>query len=284
MNGGLLRTRASLVCALVALSLVPSGPTQARDPQKRDVARIELPEPVPCEGCWVPEIETDWQIQFNFNGEINTSLEVEMFEVDMFDTPVEVVDEFHANGTKVVCYISAGSWEKWRPDKKDFPERVLGRNLAGWPGERWIDIRRLKVLKPIFEARIALCKEKGFDSVEFDNVNGYQNPTGFPLTGADQLRFNTWLANASHEAGLSVGLKNDGPQADKLVDYFDWSLVESCFQFNECGAYDVFIENGKAVMEIEYELDRSEFCDKANEHQFNAMKKRLSLNAWRRVC
>ena len=29
-----------------------------------------------------------------------------------------------------------------------------------------------------------MCKEKGFDGVEFDNMDGYQNDTGFELTAA----------------------------------------------------------------------------------------------------
>ena len=241
-----------------------------------------LAEPVPCDGCWVPALQTDWQIQFN--GDIDTSLDVEMYEVDMFDTSAATVAEFHAQGTAVVCYISAGSWEKWRPDASDFPRRVLGKQLDGWPGERWLDIRRLRILKPLLRHRIERCSAKGFDSVEFDNVNGWQNDTGFPITRGDQLRFNIWLANESHRHGLSVALKNDGPQAAKLVDYFDWALVEQCFQYRECGAYDVFVESGKAVMELEYRLERDAFCDRALVHGFNAMRKRLSLDAWRRPC
>ena len=245
-------------------------------------ARVALPDPVPCDGCWRPAIDTSWQIQFN--GEIDTALDVDMFEVDMFDTTKATVDEFHSNGTRVVCYISGGSWERWRPDKDDFPRSVLGKELDGWPGERWLDIRKLKVLKPLMGARLDLCKEKGFDSAEFDNVNGYQNRTGFPLTGPDQLRYNTWLANAAHERGLSVGLKNEGPQARVLVDYFDWAIVEQCFQYNECKPYDIFISRGKAVMELEYKLQRSEFCPDAERHNFNAMRKHRSLDAYRRPC
>ena len=103
--------------------------------------------------------------------------------------------DLHADGSAVVCYISAGSWERWRPDADRFPERVLGRS-NGWPGERWLDIRRRGVLRPIMEARLDMCARKGFDAVEFDNVDGYANRTGFPLTGADQLRYNVFLANA----------------------------------------------------------------------------------------
>lgn len=241
-----------------------------------------LPEPVPCDGCWVPGLETSWQIQFA--GRLDTSFDVEMYEVDMFDTSREVVSDLHADGRRVVCYISAGSWERWRPDEDDYPKAVLGKDLDGWPGERWLDIRRMRTLKPLLRDRIELCKAKGFDSVEFDNVNGYQNRTGFPLRGTHQMEFNAWLANTAHENGLSVALKNDGPQADELVDYFDWALVEQCFQYDECGDYDIFIDSGKPVMEIEYKLARAEFCDRAAAHGFNALRKHRNLDAWRRPC
>jgi hypothetical protein len=44
--------------------------------------------------------------------------------------------------------VNAGAWERFRRDK-DFPDSVLGRALDGWPGERWVDIRRMGVLAPI---------------------------------------------------------------------------------------------------------------------------------------
>ena len=276
-------TRALLLCLLVAgLALwVPSPGAGAKATADR-VSIGALPEPEPCEGCWQPALQTDWQIQFN--GRLDTSLDVDMYEVDMFDTSAATVQRFHDNSTAVVCYVSAGSWENWRPDADEFPRSVLGRTLDGWPGERWLDIRRLRVLRPLMQTRIDLCKDKGFDGIEFDNVNAYQNRTGFPIDPDDQLRYNVWLANASHRAGLSVALKNDGRQADTLVRYFDWALVEQCFQYSECDPYDVFVEAGKAVMEIEYRLDRSAFCDQAAQHGFNAMRKHRDLDAWRRPC
>ena len=274
-----------VVVSMLVFVLLPTHPGHTIGATSQNDERaisVSLPEPVPCEGCWQPPLETDWQIQFN--GAIDTSLDVDMFEVDMFDTTAATVSEFHAQGTMVVCYISGGSWENWRPDADEFPKSVLGKSLAGWPGERWLDIRRLRILRPLMNARLDRCQSKGFDSAEFDNVNGYQNPTGFDLTAQDQLRYNAWLANAAHRHGLSVGLKNDGPQASRLVDYFDWSLVESCFYYNECGPYDVFIDAGKAVMAIEYRLERSEFCDDAARHGFNAMRKHRDLDAYRRPC
>ena len=275
--------RIALACTVVFVLIpTPSAYPVGGPTRPREVTIAAAAEPLPCEGCWQPPLQTSWQIQFN--GEIDTSLDVDMFEVDMFDTTTATVEEFHTQGTKVVCYISGGSWENWRPDADDFPRSVRGKSLAGWPGERWLDIRKLRVLKPLMTARLDRCKSKGFDSVEFDNVNGYQNPTGFDLTGQDQLRYNKWLANAAHEHGLSVGLKNDGLQAHILVDYFDWVLVESCFYYKECRPYDVFIEAGKAVMAIEYKLERSQFCEDAARHGFNAMRKHRDLDAYRRPC
>lgn len=276
--------RLGVLLVLVLASIPSTGFSVAAEshPTRVTSTATALVEPVPCDGCWTPAPVTDWQIQFN--GEIDTSLDVDMFEVDMFDTSAAMVEEFHQQGTMVVCYISAGSWENWRPDADKFPKRVLGKSLSGWPGERWLDIRKLRVLKPLINARIDRCRAKGFDSVEFDNVNGYQNDTGFPLTGQDQLRFNIWLANAAHKHGLSVGLKNDGPQVRVLVDYFDWALVESCFYYDECQPYDAFVRAGKAVMAIEYRLERAQFCDRAARHGFNAIRKHRDLDAYRATC
>ena len=81
-------------------------------------------------------------------------------------------------------------------------------------------------------------RAKGFDAVEFDNVDGYANRTGFPLTGADQLRYNMLLANEAHRRGLGALLKNDLGQIRALLPYFDVALNEQCLQYDECGRLD----------------------------------------------
>lgn len=126
--------------------------------------------------------------------------------------------------------MSAGTWENWLArTRASFRRRSKGA-ANGWPGEQWLDIRNLAVLGPILEARMDLCKAKGFDGIEPDNVDGYANATGFALTYADQIRFNTFLANAAHARGLSVGLKNDLDQVNDLQPLFDWALNEECFR------------------------------------------------------
>jgi hypothetical protein len=263
--------RIMLGAALVAACVAVATPAPAH----------ALPDPAPCDGCWRPALRTSWQWQLQ--GKIDRSVHAHMFDVDMFDVPAATVQALHRSGRRVVCYVDAGTWENWRPDASKFPDRVKGKP-NGWPGERWLDIRALDVLRPILKARVAKCAAKGFDAIEFDNVDGYANNSGFPLDGADQLRFNVWLANQAHRHGLSVALKNDLGQVGKLLRYFDFALDEQCFQYHECYRLKPFVKAGKAVFEVEYKLDPPEFCPKANDLNFNSMKKRLSLKVWRHPC
>jgi hypothetical protein len=215
---------------------------------------------------------------------VDTSVGAAMFDIDLFDNPASVVAGLHAGGRHVVCYLDAGTLEPGRPDRSRFPAAVVGKELPDWPGEHWLDIRRLDVLGPILERRLDLCRQKGFDAVEPDNVDAYANNSGFPLTAADQLRFNRFLARAAHARGLSVGLKNDLDQVASLQPYFDWALNEQCFQYHECDRLRPFVRAGKAVFEAEYELALPDFCAQANAAGFMAMRKRPELDAWRQTC
>ena len=271
------------VCAVVLAIAAPAGAASdgARRSEARPVQSPRLPDPVPCPGCYAPALRTSWQWQLQ--GAIDTSIDVGMFDVDGFEVTGATVDDLHALGSDVVCYLSAGSWENFRPDSGDFPARVKGRS-NGWPGERWLDIRKIGVLGPIMKARLDMCAAKGFDAVEFDNVDGYQNRTGFPLTGADQLAYNVFLANQAHRRGLSAVLKNDLGQIRALLPYFDFALNEQCHQYDECRRLRPFVNAGKAVFGVEYKLDKPDFCPAANAENFNFLKKKLSLRVWRSPC
>ena len=232
---------------------------------------------------WHPALNTSWQWHLN-KLPVDQSIEVEMYDIDLFDTDSDVVAALHAQGRIVICYMNAGGWEDWRPDAESFPREVIGKNLDEWEGENWLDIRQIEQLAPIMEARLDLCEEKGFDGVEPDNVDGFQNDTGFPLSYNDQLAFNIWLATEAHERGLSIGLKNDMDQIPDLLEHFDWALNEQCFEYDECETLLPFIEAGKPVFNVEYELEPSEFCDQANALNFNSMKKNWNVDAWRAPC
>jgi hypothetical protein len=238
---------------------------------------------------WQPEVGTSWQWQLS-GSSIDTSHDVDMFDIDMFDNKASTVNTLHAQGRKVICYISAGSWEDWRPDANQFPTAVLGNNYEGWPGEKWLDIRRIDLLAPIMRARLEECKAKGFDGVEPDNMDAYNNDTGFALTYVDQLEYNIWLANEAHALGLSIGLKNDDEQVADLLPYFDWALTEDCFAGNWCDEMAPFVSAGKAVFAAEYTDEmsvtkfRNQVCPLAGTLGFSAILKDRDLDAWRRGC
>jgi hypothetical protein len=140
------------------------------------------------------------------------------------------------------------------------------------------------VLGPVVAARFDLCKAKGFDAVEADNVDGFANSSGFPLSAADQLAFNRAIAGLAHARGLSVALKNDVGQVNDLVGVFDFSVDEQCAEYQECSALSPFVRAGKAVFHVEYNLATSEFCPVTAPLGFSSMLKHVSLDAYRVPC
>jgi hypothetical protein len=156
--------------------------------------------------------------------------------------------------------------------------------IEGFEEERWLDIRKLRLLKPIMRARLQTCVDKGFDAADFDNVDAYQNDTGLRLRGRDQLRYNAWLANEAHRLGLAAGLKNDLGQVPQLVDYFDFQVNEQCYEYDECDRLAPFIAAGKPVFGIEYKTPLTEFCADSITRGFSTIRKTLALRAPRETC
>ena len=202
------------------------------------------------EGDWYrPPVLVTWQWQLR--GRANVGYSVEIYDIDLFDSPEPTIGALQAAGKKVICYFSAGSYEEWRADAGEFVKGDLGNALEDWPGERWLDIRSPDVQR-IMRDRIDLAKQKGCDGIEPDNTDGYANDTGFDLSASDQLAYNRFIANEAHLRGLSVGLKNDLEQVKQLADYYDFSVNEQCHEFDECTLLQPFISSGKPVLNAEY--------------------------------
>ncbi|MER8012325.1 endo alpha-1,4 polygalactosaminidase [Streptomyces sp. NPDC094149] len=269
--------------ALALAAAVVSAPTASATPA--------LPAPVPCNTtgpCWHPALNTSWN--WVLSAVPNAPYRnVQMYDVDGFNATASNVSSLHNAGIKAVCYISAGSYEDWRSDASQFSSSILGKS-NGWPGEKWLDIRDVQnqnsVLRSIMDARLDMCRSKGFDMVELDNVDGYTNRTGFPLTAADQAYYNATLANDSHARGMTVLQKNDNEQIPTLQPYFDGALNEQCNQYKECttaqtgGSYglDQYVAAGKPVFQAEYKLSTSSFCPTDNVNNFNGVQFALNLD------
>lgn len=220
---------------------------------------------------WMPSVNDTWQLQLQ--GTINTSYNAAVFDIDLFDTPQATINALKAQGKRVVCYFSAGSSENWRPDFSKFKAADMGNALDGWAGERWLDTRSANV-RAVMMARMDLAKSKGCDGVDPDNVDGYTNKPGFPLTAATQLDYNRFLATQAHARGLAVGLKNGVAQLSDLASAFDFAVNEQCFQYNECSGYSAFTVQGKPVFNVEYQ---TKWKDATTRQTLCAKAKALSL-------
>ncbi len=223
-------------------------------------------------GNWYkPDTNTSWQWQLT--GNINTSYDVEVYDIDLFDSNETLIQSLKADGKKVICYFSGGSYEEWRDDAGDFPQDALGSDMDGWAGEKWLDISN-EDLAPVMRARLDLAVQKGCDGVEPDNMDGYTNATGFTLTATNQLAYNKFIANEARSRGLSVGLKNDVDQIAELEEYFDFSVNEQCHFYTECNNMQPFIDANKPVLNAEY---AQEYVDNNNGQRDTMCANTISL-------
>lgn len=246
---------------------------------------ITEPSLFPSVNWWRPAAGLRWQWQIG-NNEIDTGVDVDVYDIDLY-VDQAVIDELHARGRRVICYISVGSWEDWRPDSDLFPSEVLGKDYEGWQGERWLDIRQIDILAPIMRARLDLCRAKGFDAVEPDNMEIYTNDTGFPLTYTDQLKYVLWLAEEAHQRGLAIGQKNAADMVADLVTIFDFAIIEDYFYYGEAETMLPYIRAGKPVFAAEYtDLpgDFEAFCRQSRELGFSTILKNRELDGWVKFC
>jgi hypothetical protein len=187
---------------------------------------------------------------------------VKVFFVDLFDTSASKISSLKSSGKIVVCYYSAGTYENWRPDVSSLPASVKGRNMDGWAGEKWLNVKSSAVLD-LAKSRNARAKSKGCDGVDPDNVDAYGNNTGFSISQADSRAFLQRISADARSSGLQVGLKNSAEIASALQPYFDFAVVEECHKWNECSRYNSFSQAGKAVFQIEYGGRSSSMCSRA---------------------
>lgn len=267
-----------------AAEAVPAAPIN----QESTMSATEMPTPIESTqpDWWHPTVGMTWQWHLS-EPPVDTTVDAEVYDIDLTDNDAAVVNALHAQGRKVICYISVGSVEDWRPDAADFPAEVIGNDYDGWPGEKWLDIRRIDLLAPIMTARLDLCKAKGFDAVEPDNMQIADNDSGFDITAADEIAYAKWLAEEAHKRGLAIGIKNSPERVHDLVDLFDFAITEDCFDQGWCEEMSPFITAGKPVFAAEYTdtgVDFGAACRRAADLQFSIIQKNRILTAFRVTC
>jgi len=267
----------------------PATPAPTKTPPTAPTTRPSTPAPTkaatpapstggrmcPAGEVWAPAPGTTWQWQLT--GTIDQTVDVQMYDIDLFDNDASIIASLHAKGRAVICYFST-QYENWRPDSASWPASVLGSNLDDWPGEKYADIRS-SIVRGIMQSRLDLAVSKGCDGVEPDNVDEYTNTNGLGITAADQIDFNKFIASEAHKRGLSVGLKNDLDQVVTLQPNYDWALNEQCNQYGECADLSAFVNAGKAVFGVEYSGSASKFCPTMVTDKFSWLLKDLNLDA-----
>jgi hypothetical protein len=239
--------------------------------------------PVVASNVWVPSsagpIHFHWELgaAFRVPNDVIAGQGPIVYDIDGEKNNAATVSALHALGSnvKVVCYVDVGTRETGRSDSAQFPSSVLGSDVAGHPGEKWLDVRNQATLLPIMKARLSSwCKDKGFDAVEPDNLDGWNNNPGFPITEAENVSYDLAIASAAHALGLSVGVKNlmadlSTQNIPSVQNAFDWALTEQCFEYGQCPSYEQsFAAMGKATWDVEYTGTPS--CPSASAAHMNA--------------
>lgn len=154
-----------------------------------------------------------------------------------------------------------------RPDEtRAWPVDLVLSELAqdpSWTGEYLIDLstaegraRAADWVAPMVQT----CKDKGFDAVEFDNVDSWTRfedipsiQERMPFGRPEAVAFAGLITEHAHGLGLAVGQKNtlqliEG--GDHEVVGFDFAITEECGEFDECGSYTAGYDD--RVIDIEY--------------------------------
>ncbi|PZE37638.1 hypothetical protein DEJ31_05700 [Curtobacterium sp. MCPF17_031] len=167
-----------------------------------------------------------------------------------------------AAGTYGICYVNGfqtqpedrASWLSEHPGA--VLRTAAGKPVIdpGWPDELILDTRTASAratITSVSTRSIARCADRGFDAVEFDNLDSWTR-SGGRLTRSGNLALATSLVRVAHQHGLAAAQKNT-PQlgvSGRERTGFDFAVAEECVQYDECAAYtDVY---GARVIDVEY--------------------------------
>ncbi|WP_150242937.1 endo alpha-1,4 polygalactosaminidase [Nocardiopsis quinghaiensis] len=212
-----------------------------------------------CAGCAsaalpAPEPPPDGPFDYQLGGGYAPAPDVATVVRDSTGDPVA--------GLYSVCYVNGFQTQPQDRDRwlSEHPGLVLrdadGDPVAdpGWPDEMLLDTSsadtREEIVRVVGEA-VATCAERGFDAVEFDNLDSFDR-SGGALTAEDNLALAAELVAAAHDRGLAAAQKNAAEITGRAREEtgFDFAVAEECVAFDECGAYtDAY---GEGVLAVEY--------------------------------
>ena len=170
-----------------------------------------------------------------------------------------------------ICYVNAFQTQDDergvdRPDERsNWPRWLVLFSLGSdpnWGGEYLIDLRSpakraaaLRHVRPMVDR----CATKGFEAVEYDNLDSWTRFDGTPLAGdvpfgrRAAVAYAELLTDYAHRRGLAVAQKNTlelGRRTARSRIGFDFAIAEECGRYRECRGYTAIY--GDHVIDIEY--------------------------------
>ncbi|KAB8302391.1 hypothetical protein EYC80_005813 [Monilinia laxa] len=246
-------------------------------PPSSTPAPPSLPPPPTNVSYWTPNTNASNTWNINLLTQLdpaNIYPNTTIYDIDLFlstNTTPSIIRTLHSKSHKVICYFSAGTIETFRPDTNRFLPSDYGKQLPDWHNEYWANISSPNV-RSIMLSRLDMAVNQSCDAVDPDNVDGYSNDNGLGLTEDDSIDFMQWLAAEAHGRGMGIGLKNAGEIIDQVLDNVQFAVNEQCVQYQECDTWQVFIDHGKPVFNIEYpkdapavsQVEKKDVCDGSN--------------------
>ncbi len=160
-----------------------------------------------------------------------------------------------SSGHYSICYLNGFQTQ---PDATDWwrtthPDLLLGITDTSWD-EELLDIssaaKRARIVA-VIEPWIADCATKGFDAVEFDNLDSYTRSNG-RLTADDAVAMIALLSAAAHRHHLPVAQKNAVELVSRRTEIgTDFVIAEQCGTWDECAGY--VAGYGELVWDVEYD-------------------------------
>ncbi len=157
-----------------------------------------------------------------------------------------------------ICHVNAFQTQadeagvRRRDERSAWPRDLVLHRLGDdpeWGGEYLVDIgspakrrRAARWVRPMVRG----CAAKGFDAVEYDNLDSWTRFDGTPLERLvpfgkrAAIAYAELLTRKAHRLGLAVGQKNTlqlGRRAARRRVGFDFAIAEECARYRECAAY-----------------------------------------------
>ena len=218
-----------------------------------------------------PAMSADWtlppanaKVDYQIGGDYRLPAGVKIVSRDWFsgNAPASVY---------AICYVNAFQTQADergvdRPDEKsNWPRHLVLTELGddpNWGGEYLIDLstaNRRNEAAAWVQPMIETCARKGFEAVEFDNLDSWTRFDGtprdddLPFGRAEAVAYAALLVAEAHRLGLAAAQKNTvqltkGEARERIG--FDFAVAEECGRYRECQAYRELY--GDHVIVIEY--------------------------------